>query len=501
MGKYLMGLDNGGTLIKCALFDLRGREVAATSVRVEVTSPSPGFIERDPDAIWLANRGAIRDTMAKADIDGGEVVGVAACGYGNGINFLDREGAPVYPSIVSNDIRANEYVNRYASDGTLRKVYDITRQDIWAAQPIALVPWFRDHMPEVLERTANIQYIKDYVRYKLTGELCGELTDASGTNLFDLATKRYDERLFELAGISQYFHLFPKRIVGSTESAGAVTARAAKETGLREGTPVAGGLFDIDACAASSGILDDGALCLVSGTWTINEYITKDFSEGLGKYSTTLSYIPGQYLIAESSPTSASNFDWYLENVYSSNFPGVDRKEQYRRCDRIVAAIHPGDSDLVFVPYLFASNSYPDDRAAFFNISSFYGGEHMLRAVYEGVVFSTCLHVERLTRNRERFALGRLSGGVANSSVWAQMLADALQIRLEIVRGSELGALGAAMCAGICTGEFADFREASERMVHLNRAYDPDPGLTGVYADKFGQFKKAIAVLDSFHKP
>ncbi len=501
MGAYLMGLDNGGSLIKCAIFDTGGNEAAAVSIRVDMDSPAPGFTERDPDAIWRANRDAIRQAVAMANIKAEEILGVATCGYGNGINFLDKHGDAVYPSIVSTDTRANDYVNRFAADGTLAKVNAITRQDIWAAQPVALLPWFRDHLPDVPERATHVQFIKDYVRYKLTGELCGELTDASGTNLFNLETRRYDEELFELAGISQYYRLFPQRIVGSTELAGRVTREAAIETGLKEGTPVAGGLFDIDACAVSSGLLDDSLLCLVSGTWTINEYITKDFDQGLGKYSTTLSYMPDHYLIAESSPTSASNFDWYLDAVYGAALPGADRKEQYRLCNEQVDAIHPGDSDIIFVPYLFASNSYPSDRGAFFNMSHYYNGKHMLRAVFEGVVFSTCLHVERLGRNREPFTRARLSGGVARSEVWAQMLADALQLQVEVVKGSELGALGAAMCAGISGGEFADFREASSRMVHLDRVYHPDPERSGIYAEKFQRFKRAVAALDMFHKP
>lgn len=501
MPGYLMGLDNGGSLIKCALFGLDGREAASSTRRVPLRTPAPGHTERDNDEIWRANAEAIREVLERAGVKGEEVLGLAVCGYGNGITFLDGDGEPVYPAVVSTDARATDYVNRYASDGTLKQVYAITQQDIWPAQPVALIPWFRDNRPDVLRKAKHVQFIKDYVRFRLTGELCGEITDASGTNLFDLATRRYDERLFRLAGIEDCFPMFPKRIVGSTEKAGAVTERAAAETGLKAGTPVAGGLFDIDACCASSGILSDDALCLVSGTWSINEYVTRDMGEGRDKYSTTLSYLPGYYLIAESSPTSASNFEWYLDQVYGASLPGLSRKDQYRRCDERVDSIRPEESDLVFVPYLYGSNSYPSDRGAFFNLSGYYGGEHMLRAVFEGIVFSSCLHVERLGRNRAPFGKARLSGGVAKSSVWAQMLSDALGMPIEIVEGSELGALGAAMCAGICCGEFGDFAEAGRALVRLSRSHAPDKGRFGVYREKFERFKRAVAALDGFHKP
>lgn len=499
MGEYLMGLDNGGSLIKCALFDLSGGEVAVASRRVELSSPQPGFTERDPGLVWQANAEAIREVLQTAKVAPRQVKGVAVSGYGNGISLLDGAGEAVYPIVVSTDSRATAYVNRYAADGTLDKVYAVTQQDIWAAQPVALIPWFRDHNPAVLERARHALHIKDFIRYRLTGEICGELTDASGTNLFNLETRRYDPELFRLAGILEYFPLFPQRIVGSTELAGRVTAAAARETGLAEDTPVAGGLFDIDACCASSGILRDDTLCLVTGTWTINEYITRDFTQGAGKYSTTHSYMPDHYLIAESSPTSASNLDWYLDNVYGAAPPGLDRKQRYRHCDELVARMRPEDSDLIFVPYLFSSSSYPSDRGAFFNLLSYYGGDHMLRAVYEGVVFSTCYHVERVSRGHP-FARARLSGGVAKSAQWAQIMADALHLPLEVVAGSELGALGAAMCAGICCGAFRDFAEASAAMVHVSRSYEPDAQAGPIYRQKFERFKSAIRALDGFHK-
>lgn len=499
MGQYLMGLDNGGSIIKCALFDLKGNETAVAGRRVELSEPKPGFTERDPQQVWNANKEAIREVIEASGVRPEEIKGIAVAGYGNGICLLDDSGEAVYPIVVSTDSRATGYVNRYARDGTLDEVYKMTQQDIWAAQPIALLPWFRDHAPEILEKTAHVQFIKDFVRYHLTGEIAGELTDASGTNLFDLEKKAYDHRLFELAGIEFMFDKFPQKILGSTETAGRVSEKAARETGLAEGTPVAAGLFDIDACCASSGILKDDTLCVITGTWSINEYITRDFDEGKGKYSTTHSYMPGYYLIAESSPTSASNLDWYLDSIYSKIRPDLDRKQLYEYCNELIASIEPEESDLIFIPYLFSSGSYPGDRGAFFNLSNFYSGEHMLRAVYEGVVFSSCYHVERVSKGHP-FAKARLSGGVAKSEQWSQMMADALGLPLEVVSGTELGALGAAMCAGICAGVFKDFSEAAEAMVHIRHTYLSNPGKTAVYREKFERFKEAVKALDMFHQ-
>jgi L-xylulokinase len=387
---------------------------------------------------------------------------------------------------------------QWEKDGTMKAVYDKTYQKIWDAQPAALIPWFRDHMPEVLEKTKYSLDIKDYIRFCLTGELCGEITAASSGALMNIETKQYDQELFRILGIEKYWGITPP-FVNSTSVSGRVTKEAEKITGLREGTPVSGGYFDIDAGALGSGVMNEDVLCLIAGTWSINEYITADIKGSYGKFSNTVGYLPGYYVVEDSSPTSASNFNWFVERFLMTENPNLTTKQVYRECDRIVSEMKPEESELVFVPYLYASASNPLSRGAFLGMSGFHEKKHFIQAVYEGVVFSSVYHVKRLTKNRRPYGLGRLSGGVANSRVWSQMMCDALNLPIETLTISEQSALGAAISAGIACGLFADEQSAVSKMVHVKERFEPDPERVDIYKGKFDRYCDAVKALDYYH--
>jgi len=435
MGTYLMGIDNGGSMIKCAIYDEKGNEAGVGSRRLPLIMPKPGMTERRAEDVWRANVQAIRQALSNAGIRGGEIAAIGLTGYGNGACFVDARGEAVYNCIVSTDSRASGYLDRWQKDGTEAAVYRYTYQNLWAAQPAALLPWFRDHMPEVLRRAKYTLSIKDFIRAKLTGEICAEITDASSGCLMNIKTRQYDREIFRLLGIEEYFHMAPP-FVGSTDITGRVSREAAALTGLAEGTPVAGGYFDIDAGALASGVGDDKTLCLIAGTWSINEYITTDLESGFGKFSNTVGYLPGYYVVEDSSPTSASNFDWFVRNFAEKK--GDLRHEAYLRCDDVLRQMKPEDGDVLFIPYLYASATNPNSKGAFFNLSGCHTRDHLMQAVYEGVAFSTMFHVKRLTGGDwRRYACARFSGGASRSSVWAQMFCDVLQVPVEVLRGSE----------------------------------------------------------------
>jgi L-xylulokinase len=500
MPKYLLGIDNGGSEIKCGIFDTRGREIAVSSQRLPIMVPSPNISERDLTQVWKANIQAIKEVLEKGKVDASLIVGIGLTGYGNGICFVDKNGNPTENAVVSMDNRAAAIVSRLKKDGTERRVFEKTCQTIWSAQPAALLPWFKENKPEVLEKSSFILGIKDYIRFKLTGEIYTEITEASSGCLYNLKTRQFDEELFDILGIKECFKMMPP-CAASTELTGWVAKEASELTGLREGTPVAGGYFDIDAGALASGILDEEMLCLIAGTWSINEYLTKEACDNYDEIrnTATLSYKEGYYLVEDSSPTSASNFDWYIERFVKPCYPQNSRAEIYKICDYMIENTTPFDSDVVFVPYLFSSATNPDSKGAFFNLTSFHTQEHVLRAVYEGVVFSSLFHVKRLLQNGRTYKAARLSGGVAKSEVWAQMMSDALQLPVDILEGSQQSAQGAAMGAGIACGEFSSLEEAVEKMVRVKKTFYPNPEYVEIYQKKYNAFQRALEALDFFH--
>lgn len=334
----------------------------------------------------------------------------------------------------------------------------------------------------------------------MTGSFCSEVTDASSGCLFNMNTLRFDEEIFRALGLEGFYRLMPA-CVGSTAVSGSVTAEAAGLTGLRAGTPVAGGYFDIDASALASGILSDDILCLIAGTWSINEYVTSTVSTDYEtrRNTVTKSFLDGFFLVEESTPTSASNFDWFVEKLLGWDGSGVDRGELYKQCDGVMGRATPLDSEVIFVPCLFGGFSAEGTRGAFLNMSGYNSRDHLLQAVFEGVAFSTMLNVRRLSRPASDFRAARLGGGVANSPVWSQMMADVVQMPMETLRGRELSAQGAAMGAGVACGEFSGLEDAVRRMVHVGRVYAPRLEYADVYARKFARFEKAVIALDAFH--
>lgn len=310
---YLIGLDNGGTSTKAAVFDVNGNEVATAGRHTKLITPKPGYTERDMEELWLANCACVREALEKAGIDGKDVLGIAVCGHGKGMYAWGKDNKPAYNGIISTDNRAWQYTKKWYEDGTYQALHPQLCQEFMACQQTALLAWFKDHLPQVYH---NIQYVfsvKDYIRFRLTGEAFCEATDISGSGLMDVKNARFDRSILEKLGIGEAFDMLAP-IRYSYDLCGKINAQAAKLTGLPEGTPVAGGMFDIDACAVAADITTPEELVTIAGTWSINEFIS-DHPIMDGNISrNSLFAIPGYYLAEESSATSSGNLEWFLDN-------------------------------------------------------------------------------------------------------------------------------------------------------------------------------------------
>ena len=198
---YYIGLDNGGTLTKAALYTSSGEEVAVCSAATEIAVPHPGYAERDMERMWRTNCDVLRGLLVRAGVDPADVRAVACCGHGKGLYLWGRDGKPVRAGIVSMDNRAAEYARRWEEDGTAAKAFAFSCQRVLACQPVALLAWLRDNEPENYRNIRWVFECKDYVRFRLTGEAFAEVTDYSGTNLMNLHTRDYDPRLLGLFGL------------------------------------------------------------------------------------------------------------------------------------------------------------------------------------------------------------------------------------------------------------------------------------------------------------
>ncbi len=501
MAKYLLGTDNGCTVAKAGLFTLEGRELAVASRKIELITPQSGYAEMDMTKSWQATAESVRKVLDKSKVDPKDIACIACTGHGNGLYLVDKKGGPVRNAIGSMDGRARSYIDKWAADGVDKAIRPRTMQSIWPAQPNALLAWLRDNEPETIKRAGWVLMCKDYIRFRLTGEIYAELTDMSGTSLMNVGTADYDDAVLEAFGIGEMREMLPPLKL-SADICGKVTAQAAAETGLAEGTPVAGGMFDIDACGLACGIVDESQLCMVAGTWGNNQYISKTPVVDEDVFMTSCYSIPGYYLMLEGSATSASNLEWFVTQFFDAERKAAKQqgKSVYDLCNELVADTAPEDSNIVFLPFLYGSNVDPDAKSCFLGLSGWHSRADVIRAIYEGIVFAHMTHVERLMKFREMPETIRLTGGAARSAVWAGIFADSFQTTVETPDGTELGALGAAICAGVAAGCHGGYKQAIGSMVRFSQCRKPDIARKGIYAAKYGRYKAVTAALEPVWK-
>jgi L-xylulokinase len=497
MKKYYMGIDNGGTLCKAVIFDNKGREIASGSCKLNLETPAPGRTERDMEYLWESNVRAIKTALEKASVPAGAIKGIACSGHGKGLYLWGKDGSPAYPGIVSTDSRAWEYPKKWKRDGTAEKAFEKSCQDVLASQPVSLLNWLKDHEPGIVEDAQWIFEVKDYIRFRLTGEAFAEVTDYSGSNMMNLKTAGFDRDLLGLFGLEDCYEKLPP-LKRSTDLCGTVSKEAAALTGLHEGTPVGGGMFDIDACSIAMNITNERNICVIAGTWSINEYISREPVLNRTIMMNSLYCLDGYYLVEECSPTSAGNLEWFVNSFLHEEKKEAEKKgiSVFQYCDQLVQTIPPEDQPILFLPYIFGSNYNPNAKSCFVGMDSSHSRTHLIRAVFEGIVFSHMVHIEKLLMNRKETDSLRLAGGAANSRVWSQMFADVSGLPVEIIDTKELGALGVAMAAAVAEGEFSDLKDAAEKMVRIKETIQPSPSRNGEYGKKYRHYKQVVNALD-----
>jgi L-xylulokinase len=204
------------------------------------------------------------------------------------------------------------------------------------------------------------------------------------------------------------------------------------------------------------------------------------------------------YLMLEGSATSASNLEWFVTQFFDAEGSADPEQSRcaYDLCNELVGSIGPDDSNIVFLPFLYGSNVNPDAKGCFVGLESSHTRAHVLRAIYEGVVFTHLSHVDKLLKFRPLPEVIRLTGGAARSEVWLQIFSDIFQVPIETPEGTELGALGATIAASVAVGSHGSYEEAVQNMVRFSRLIEPSVEHKDVYARKYTRYKKLIETLD-----
>ena len=498
--KYLLGIDSGGTVTKASLYDIEGREIAAADELMEVLFPVEGWAERNIEEFKQANFNVIKSVIEKAGVNSADIAGISFTGQGCGLYMFDESGNATYNGILSGDARGKDIVKRWYAEGLVDRVFKPKiAQAVWSGQPVVILAWFSENKPEVLERTRYAVGCKDYLRFLLTGNWNLEMSESSLWGCMDIFKGEFDDELMEAAGILEYKRLFPD-LAGSTDICGTVTSEAAELTGLAEGTPVMGGMLDLTACTLGTIALETGKLSLTTGSCSVNQFLDAQPSKEVDVFLTSLYFMPGYYLLSENSYTAASNLEWFIDRFMQQEKEEAKAKGQsiYKVINEMVAGVDTRDCPVFFLPFLYWSNANIDAKGTFIGLSGIHTKAHMLRAIFEGIVFSHHYHLDKLYRikSKENFDSARISGGGAKSELWVQMFADIIGLPMEVSAVDELGTLGSAICAGIGSGLFDDSKEVAERFITIKKTFYPNEEMAAYYKKKYELYKNIIDSLD-----
>ncbi len=489
----ILGIDSGNTVTKAAIFTTGGEVIAVASCEVAQLNPRPRVGERDMEARWQVTARAIQRALDQVPGSAARTAAVAVTGHGDGLYLVDAHGAPLGPGILSLDTRAAGQVERWQADGTAKAALAGTGQMPYPPAPSALLAWIRDHEPDRFARIGHILSCKDWLRFRLTGGLATDWTEAS-TSFADPASQAYSDAALELFGLAAVKPALPEAH-NPAAIIGHVTADAAQATGLLPGTPVAAGLHDVTASAVGAGVTVPGVLSIIAGSFSINEVIStapKQSPDWLCRNS----FRRGEWMNMALSPASSANIDWFVKQCARDALDQAAREggSAFDYLEPDIADAFADDSFAVFHPYLYGSPQGAAPTAGFLGLQGWHHRGHMLRALFEGVVFNHRHHVDALRRGFP-CPVARLTGGSSRSPRMCQLFADALDVTVETVDVEETGALGAALCGAVGVGIFTDLAEAAAATVTTTATYTPRAAETARLEAQYARYQHAQRAL------
>lgn len=466
--KYLMGIDISTTGAKALLANEQGKVIATKSNEIPLSTPKPLWSEQDPADWWNGIVKSIQELLQDTGIDSHDIAAIGLTGQMHGLTMLDAKGDVIRPAILWNDQRTGKQCNDIHEIIGKDKFLQTTGNVALTGFTAPKILWVKENEPESYDHCEHVLLPKDYVRFKLTGEYASDRAGGSGTVLFELKERDWSTDLVDTLEIPASW--LPKTYEG-TEITGTISAKAAKVTGLAEGTPVVGGGGDQAAGAVGMGAVAPGIVSLTLGTSGVI-FATTDgpFIEKNGRLHSFCHAMPGRWHLMGVMLSAAGSLKWYHDNLS----PDSSYDEFLADAENIPA----GSEGLFFLPYLTGERTpYPDPlaRGGFIGLTIRHTIPHMTRAVLEGVAFGLRDSFELMKKaGLSDIKQVRVSGGGAKSPIWRQILADVLNAELVTVNTTEGGAFGAALCAGVGAGIWQDIDQACEATISLTGITKPN---------------------------
>ncbi|MBW7904556.1 MAG: xylulokinase [Phycisphaerae bacterium] len=473
----LLGIDVGTTGCKALLIDAEdGGPVADATREHPLDTPRPMWAEQDPERWWDGACAVVREVLARAGAEPRGVAAVGLTGQMHGLVLLDGAGAALRPAILWNDQRTAAQCAEITRRVGEARVLELTGNPVLTGFTAPKIAWVRQHEPAIYQRAAHVLLPKDFVRYRLTGQLAADVSDASGTSLFDVGRRRWSEDM--LAALDLPRAWLPD-VFESAEIAGRITGPAAERCGLLPGTPVVAGAGDQAAQAIGGGILREGDVAVTLGTSGVVFAACDSYRvEPRGRLHAFCHAAPGAWHLMGVMLSAGGSLRWFRDALGAEERARAAalQRDVYDVLLAPVVDVPAGCEGLLFLPYLTGErtpHADPAARGVFFGLTLRHGKGHLARAVLEGVAYGLRDGLE-LTRGLGIDARQiHLSGGGAASPLWRQILADVFDRPLALLEINQGAAYGAALLAGVGAGAFRDAADAAERCVRISQVVSP----------------------------
>lgn len=485
-----IGIDVGTSSVKAVVVSSQGTVLATADSPLTVTVLAPGWSEQEPEHWWSATVDAVNSIVGKLD-PGVTVKSVGLSGQMHSLVALDEAQRVVRPAILWNDVRTSEQCAFIRDRVTDEKLRQMCGNPALEGFTVTKLLWVRQHEPANFMRIKQIMLAKDYVRFKMTGELATEPSDASATLLFDIRRLNWSVEMCKLLDLDPW--LLPP-LIQSSSTAGKIIPQAGGELNIPVGTPVVGGGADNACAAAGSGVVAPGTLLVSVGTSgtvvapTSEPVVDSEMRiHSMAHVERDMWYLMGVVLSAGAA------LAWWRRSL-SEGGAGAGFDELITAAGSVPA----GSEGLTFLPYLTGERTPHADSAArgvFAGLNAGHTQVHMTRAVLEGVCFALRDSLELMRQLGVKTENAVAVGGGVRSETWLQILSDVLGVPLNTVGPAEGAPLGAAMLAAVGAGEFSSVAEAGEAWLSTEGRTEPNEGNSAAYEDAYMRYRSLYRSL------
>ncbi|MCQ2519763.1 MAG: xylulokinase [Lachnospiraceae bacterium] len=480
---YYIGIDLGTSAVKLLLMDSDGKICNVVSKEYPLYFPHPGWSEQKPEDWYEQSMIGLKELTE--GFDKSKIAGISFGGQMHGLVILDKDDNVIRPAILWNDGRTTEecdYLNNVIGKD---KLSEYTANISFTGFTAPKVLWVKNKEPENFAKIEKMMLPKDYLAYKLTGVHCTDVSDASGMLLFDVKNRTWSKEMCDICSVKPEWMA---KIYESYEKVGTLLPAVAAELGFPETTIVAAGAGDNAAAAVGTGTVGDGRCNISLGTSGTIFISSKNFGVDSNNALHSFAHADGSYHLMGCMLSAASCNKWWMDEIIGTKDYGAEQKD-------IIAL---GENHVFFLPYLMGERSPLNDpfaRGTFTGLTMDSTRADMTQAVLEGVAFALRDSFEVAKSLGIKIERTKICGGGAKSPLWKKMIANILNVKVDVIESEEGPAMGGAMLAAVAAGEYESVEAIAEKFVKVIDTVEPEAELVEKYEARYQQFKQIYPAL------